>query len=105
MYVLIAGHSNTYVYLLLSNIIIIGPLILISPPATQISGPGLSSRIGINENLCKLKEARQTRQTEVRLPARTGTRIKPPVRLGRAPLPTKTKHIKHDFVISDSKCV
>ena len=37
----IAGHSNTYVYLLLSNIIIIGPLILISPPATQISGPGL----------------------------------------------------------------
>ena len=46
MYVLIAGHSNTYVYLLLSNIIIIGPLILISPPATQISGPGLREPLG-----------------------------------------------------------
>ena len=41
MYVLTANRNKTQEYLLLSNIIIIGPLILISPPATQISGPGL----------------------------------------------------------------
>ena len=50
MYVLIAGHSNKYVYLLLSNIIIIGPLILISPPATQISGPGLRDTTRVLQN-------------------------------------------------------
>ena len=41
MYVLTIDRNKTQVYLLLSNIIIIGPLVLISPRATQISGPGL----------------------------------------------------------------